>query len=76
MDLGIHGKNILITGSSKGIGRALAFQAAKEGANIVLHYNRSENESRITEKEIEQLGVKVILDGTDIFFLTWTMSKG
>lgn len=35
MDLGIKGKNILIVGASKGIGRGIAIGFAEEGANIV-----------------------------------------
>ncbi len=36
MDLGLKGKCALITGASKGLGRAIAEELAKEGANISL----------------------------------------
>ena len=36
MDLGLLGKSVLITGASKGIGRACAFAFANEGASVVL----------------------------------------
>ncbi len=36
MDLGLRGRNALITGSSKGIGRAIAELFAKEGANVAI----------------------------------------
>ena len=45
MDLGLTGKNILITGAAKGIGRGIALAAATEGANIALHYRGSEAQS-------------------------------
>jgi NAD(P)-dependent dehydrogenase (short-subunit alcohol dehydrogenase family) len=35
----LSGKTVLITGASKGIGRALALGCAHEGADIILNYN-------------------------------------
>ena len=37
MNLGLKGKNILITGATDGFGRALAIVLAREGANLMLH---------------------------------------
>jgi len=61
MELGLNGKNILITGAAKGVGRVIALTAAKEGANIALHYHSSEREAGETGKEIEAYGGKVCL---------------
>ena len=36
------GKTALITGASRGIGRAIAIEFAKEGANIVINYSKDE----------------------------------
>ena len=67
MELDLKGKNVFITGAAKGIGRAIAFAAAGEGANIALHYLSSEEEAVITAEEISRAyGVKVNLVKGDI----------
>lgn len=37
MELGLKGKNVLITGSTNGLGRAIAQLMAQEGANVIIH---------------------------------------
>ncbi|UCC19623.1 MAG: SDR family NAD(P)-dependent oxidoreductase [Promethearchaeota archaeon] len=63
----LKGKNIVITGSGRGIGKAIAIACAKEGANIGLT-SRTIEELNETKKEIEDLGigVKVIIKPADI----------
>ena len=63
----LKGKNIVITGSGRGIGKALAIACAKEGANIGLT-SRTLEELNATKKEIEDLGtgVKVVVRTADI----------
>jgi 3-oxoacyl-[acyl-carrier protein] reductase len=51
-------KNIVITGSGRGIGKALAIACAKEGANVGLT-SRTIEELNLTKKEIENLGIGV-----------------
>ena len=48
-------KNILITGSSRGIGRACALQFAKEGANVVLNYRKRREEAEDLVAQITAL---------------------
>jgi 3-oxoacyl-[acyl-carrier protein] reductase len=54
----LKGKNILITGASKGIGRAIAIKCAREGANVAFTYLSSVEKGEALEKEIINLGVK------------------
>ncbi len=42
----LHGKTILVTGASKGIGRAIAERLVAEGARVVAHYGRDEEGAR------------------------------
>lgn len=50
----------LITGSSRGIGRALALTLAREGAAIVVNYSRNADLAAATVREIEALGSPAI----------------
>lgn len=49
-------KTVLITGSSRGIGKETALYLAKNGYNIVLHYKNNLDSARSVKKEIEALG--------------------
>ena len=39
----LKGKTALVTGSSKGLGRAILLRLAAQGANVVVNYSRDEN---------------------------------
>lgn len=53
MDLGIRNRVAIVTGSSQGIGRAIAYGFAKEGANVVI-CARNEKTLQTTAREIEK----------------------
>ncbi len=54
----LEGKTALITGASRGIGKAIAIKFAKEGADIAVTNIFDDDEFKSTIKEIETLGVK------------------
>ncbi len=54
-------KKVLITGSSGGIGRAIALAVAKEGYEIVAHYNNGKEKAESLKAEIEEAGGKCTL---------------
>ena len=56
MDL-VKGKNIIITGASRGIGRGIAVAFAKQGANVAFTYSSSEGPAKELEAELSAFGV-------------------
>lgn len=54
----LNGKVAVITGASRGIGKAIAVAMAKEGATVVINYNGSKARAEEVQKEIEENGGK------------------
>ena len=54
----LKGKTALVTGSSQGIGKAIAFGLAEMGANIIVHYRREKELADVAVSEIKKLNVK------------------
>lgn len=59
-------KVALVTGSSKGIGRAIAIEMAREGADVVINYSHSEKEAEQVAKTVETLGRKSLVVKADV----------
>jgi enoyl-[acyl-carrier protein] reductase III len=55
----LKGKVALVTGGSRGIGRAISLRLASEGADIVINYFRKRSTADATAKEIQAKGVNV-----------------
>src|SRR5699024_569260 len=62
----LKGKTALVTGSSRGIGRAIALELANCGVNVAVNYAGNEEKARQVVEEIEQTGVKAIPIQADI----------
>ena len=62
----LRGKVALVTGSSRGIGRAVAIELAKAGADVAVNFLKKEKEARITLEQINTAGRRGILLQADV----------
>lgn len=62
----LAGKNVLVTGSSRGIGKGCALEMAKEGANVAINYHSHQGEAEKVAEEARSYGVKAIVLGGDV----------
>src|SRR2546423_10211324 len=66
MALSLQGKTALVTGGSRGIGRAIAERLAADGAAVVINYARSEDLAHQIVKGISTKGGKAIAIQADV----------
>src|SRR2546423_6138528 len=72
--MSFQNRTVLITGASRGIGKAIALRLAKEGANIVIAAKSAEENQKLggtifsVAKEVEDAGGKALAVQTDIRF--------
>ena len=66
MSKNLAGKTALVTGASRGIGRASALGLAKAGAQVLVHYNNSEQEAEAVVAEIRKAGGRADKVGADL----------
>ncbi len=60
------GKNALVTGSSRGIGRGIALKLAEKGAHVAVHYYRNRDAAQGTLEKIRELGSNGFLVQADV----------
>jgi NAD(P)-dependent dehydrogenase (short-subunit alcohol dehydrogenase family) len=64
--MSLDGKTVLITGAALRIGRSLALAAAQAGADVVLHFGKSQKEAESVQAEIEAIGQKAYILQADL----------
>src|SRR5467141_4768836 len=64
--MSFQGKKVLITGSSRGIGRGIALKLAEKGARIAVHYYRNREATEETLGKIRKLGSDGFLVQADV----------
>jgi 3-oxoacyl-[acyl-carrier protein] reductase len=62
----LSGKTALVTGASRGIGRASALALAQAGAQVLVHYSNSEKEANAVVAEIRNAGGRAEKVGADL----------
>jgi 3-oxoacyl-[acyl-carrier protein] reductase len=62
----LKGKNAVVTGGSRGIGRAIALQLASNGANVVVNYTSNREAALAVVGEIESMGVSGMAVKADV----------
>lgn len=56
MQYNLKGRKALVTGSSRGIGRSIAIDLARNGADVIVHYVGNRKHAEETKEQIENLG--------------------
>jgi enoyl-[acyl-carrier protein] reductase III len=64
--MSFQGKNALITGSSRGIGRGIALKLAEQGARVAVHYYRNREAAQATLEKIRGLGSNGFIVQADV----------
>lgn len=59
-------KIAIITGASRGIGRACAIKFAKMGIKVIANYNKSEEKAKSLKEELENQGIEIDIFKADI----------
>ncbi|HLE50652.1 MAG TPA: SDR family NAD(P)-dependent oxidoreductase [Anaerolineales bacterium] len=54
--MSLQGKTVLITGGAVRVGRALSLAVARNGADVIIHYNRSQDQAKQLQVEIQGTG--------------------
>ncbi|MFZ1059632.1 MAG: 3-oxoacyl-[acyl-carrier-protein] reductase [Candidatus Rokuibacteriota bacterium] len=62
----LMGRTALVTGASRGIGRAIALALAEEGADVAVNYVSSEGPAKEIAEQIQKLGRRAILARADV----------
>lgn len=59
-------KTVIVTGGSRGIGRELVYNLAKEGYQVVLDYNKSEEAAKEVKEDLEKEGISIAIFKADV----------
>ena len=62
----LEGRNALVTGASRGIGRGCAIELAREGANVAINYRSHADEAAEVAREVVSLGRRALLLQADV----------
>jgi len=66
MDLGLKGRNAIVTGGSLGIGKAIAVALGREGVNVALNFRKHAQEAEDVAAKIREAGAKALAVQADV----------
>ena len=72
----LQGKCALVTGADTGIGREIALEFARQGADVLLHFSHHEQGASTAAEEIEAMGRHAFVFGADFDFLDQVIALG
>jgi len=61
-----EGKSAIVTGGTRGIGKAIVLELARRGAKVAFNYSKSAYEAEALKSEVEKLGVKAFAAQCDV----------
>ena len=59
-------KNVIVTGGSRGIGKCLVENLAREGHNVLLNYNKSEKQAKKIQSDLKEEGITIEIFKADV----------
>ena len=59
-------KTIIVTGGSRGIGKCMVENFAKDGYNVILNYNKSEKQAKQIKQNLAEEGLEIEIFKADI----------
>ena len=65
-DVSFENSAAIVTGSSRGIGRAIAIELANQGADVLINYNQNRDAAEAVQQEIQDIGRKAMIIQADI----------
>lgn len=65
-DVSLTDTAAIVTGASRGIGRAIAIELARQGADVLINYNQNRKAAREVQHAVEALGRKAVIIQVDI----------
>lgn len=65
-DVSFTDKSAIVTGSSRGIGRAIAIELARQGADVLINYNQNRDAAEAVQREVIALGRESVIVQADI----------
>jgi 3-oxoacyl-[acyl-carrier protein] reductase len=65
-DKAFSNKNAIVTGGTRGIGKAIVLELARRGANVAFNYSKSFDEADALKREVDGLGVRALAEQCDV----------